>query len=54
MAARTFLQSELTLCLWMLLLAGVIILVRRSGMAEGVDAEPLVDPELPASGAESG
>lgn len=51
MAARALLQSELTLCLWMLLLAGIIILVRRSGMAEGVDAEPLVDPELPASGA---
>ena len=48
MAARALLQSELTICLWMLLLAGIIILVRRSGMAEGVDAEPLVDPEMPA------
>jgi hypothetical protein len=28
----------------MLLLAGTIILVRRSGMARGVDAEPVVDP----------
>jgi hypothetical protein len=44
MAARALLQSELTLCLWMLLLAGIILLVRRSGMARGVDAEPLVDP----------
>jgi hypothetical protein len=48
MAARALLQSELTICLWMLLLAGIIILVRRSGMAEGVDAEPVVDPEIPA------
>jgi hypothetical protein len=47
MAARALLQSELTICLWMLLLAGIIILVRRSGMAEGVDAEPVVDPEIP-------
>jgi hypothetical protein len=46
MAARTLLQSEVTLCLWMLLLAGIIILVRRSGIARGVDAEPLVDPDL--------
>ena len=50
MAARALLQSELTLCLWMLILAGIIILVRRSGMARGVDAEPLVDPELDAPG----
>ena len=47
MAARSLLQSELTICLWMLLLAGIILLVRRSGMAEGVDAEPVSDPELP-------
>jgi hypothetical protein len=46
MAARALLQSELTLCLWMLLLAGIILLVRRSGMARGVDAEPLVDPDV--------
>ena len=45
MSARALLQSELTLCLWMLLLAGIIILVRRSGMAKDVDAEPLVDPD---------
>jgi hypothetical protein len=50
MAARALLQSELTLCLWMLLLAGIILLVRRSGMARGVDAEPLVDPDLTAPG----
>ena len=48
MAARSLLQSELTICLWMLLLAGIVILVRRSGMAEGVDAEPVTDPEMPA------
>ena len=33
MAARALLQSELTLCLWMLILSGIIILVRRSGVA---------------------
>ena len=33
MAARALLQSELTLCLWMLILGGIIILVRRSGVA---------------------
>jgi hypothetical protein len=48
MAARALLQSELTICLWALLLAGVILVVRRSGLAEGVDAEPVTDPELPA------
>lgn len=47
MAARALLQSELTLCLWALVLAGVIVLVRRSGMASGIDADPL-DPALPA------
>jgi hypothetical protein len=50
MAARALLWSELTLCLWMLLLAGIIILVRRSGMARGVDAEPVVDPDLGTPG----
>ena len=50
MAARALLQSELTLCLWMLLLAAIIILVRRSGMARGVAAEPLVDPDVTAPG----
>ena len=29
MSARALLQSELTICLWALLLAGVIVLVRR-------------------------
>lgn len=48
MAARALLQSELTICLWALLLAAVILIVRRSGLAEGVDAEPVTDPEIPA------
>jgi hypothetical protein len=47
MGVRALLQSELTICLWALLLAAVIVLVRRSGMASGVDADPL-DPDLPA------
>ncbi|MDQ2952468.1 MAG: hypothetical protein M3R54_09425 [Chloroflexota bacterium] len=51
MAARALLQSELTLCLWMLLLAGIILLVRRSGIARGVDVEPVVDPDLRVPGA---
>ena len=46
MALRALLQSELSICLWAALLAGVILLVRRSGMAEGVEAEPVVDPEV--------
>jgi hypothetical protein len=46
MGLRALLQSELTICLWFLVLAGVIVLVRRSGMAAGVDSDPL-DPELP-------
>lgn len=54
MSLRTLLQSELAICLWMLLLAGIIMLVRRSGMADGVDAEPLVDPEIPAPGTTRG
>jgi hypothetical protein len=51
MAARTLLQSELTLCLWMLLLAAIILLVRRSGIARGVAPEPTADPDLTAPGA---
>jgi len=47
MTLRALLQSELTICLWALLLAGVIVLMRRSGMAEGVEREPL-DEETPA------
>jgi SNF family Na+-dependent transporter len=46
MALRAFLQSELSICLWALLLAGVILFVRRSGIAEGVEEEPVVDPEV--------
>jgi hypothetical protein len=45
MALRAFLQSELAICLWAALLAGVIVFVRRSGVAEGVEAEPVVDIE---------
>jgi hypothetical protein len=47
MALRALLQSELSICLWAALLAGVILLVRRSGMAQGVEEEPVVDPEVP-------
>jgi hypothetical protein len=46
MALRALLQSELTICLWALLLAGAIVFIRRSGMAPGVESEPL-DPETP-------
>jgi hypothetical protein len=46
MALRAFLQSELSICLWAALLAGVILFVRRSGIAEGVEEEPVVDPEV--------
>ena len=46
MAVRALLQSELTICLWALVLAGAIVMVRRSGMAQHVDADPL-DPALP-------
>lgn len=46
MSLRALLQSELTICLWALLLAAVIVFVRRSGMARDVDSDPL-DPERP-------
>jgi len=46
MALRALLQSELSICLWAALLAGVIVFVRRSGIAEGVEAEPVADPEV--------
>lgn len=46
MALRALLQNELSICLWAALLAGVIVFVRRSGIAEGVEAEPVVDPEV--------
>ena len=45
MALRAFLQSEVSICLWALLLAGVIMFVRRSGIAEGVEEEPGVDQD---------
>lgn len=51
MSLRALLQSELSICLWALLLAAVIIFVRRSGMARDVDADPL-DPALPPPPAE--
>ncbi len=41
MALRAFLQSEVSICVWAALLAGVIIFVRRSGMAPEVEAEPV-------------
>jgi hypothetical protein len=41
MAFRALLQSELSICLWAALLAGVIVFVRRSGMARDVEAEPV-------------
>jgi len=49
MALRALVQSELTICLWALLLAAAIVFVRRSGMARDVDSDPL-DPALPAPG----
>jgi hypothetical protein len=53
MSTRALLQSELTICLWALLLAAAIIFVRRSGMARDVDSDPL-DPDLPSPTAETG
>ncbi|HEV7991759.1 MAG TPA: hypothetical protein VGP25_08045 [Gemmatimonadaceae bacterium] len=47
MTLRALLQSELTICLWALLLAGVIVFIRRSGMAAGVEGEP-ADQDAPA------
>ena len=47
MAVRALLQSEITIILWALLLAGVIAFVRRSSLARDIDADPL-DPALPA------
>ena len=37
MSLRALIQSELTICLWVLILAGVIVSVRRSGMARNID-----------------
>jgi hypothetical protein len=45
MAMRALLQSELSICLWAALLAGVILFVRRSGIAPGVEEEPVADVE---------
>lgn len=47
MGLRALAQSELTICVWALILAAVIMLVRRSSMARDVDSDPL-DPDLPA------
>lgn len=44
MALRALGQSELAICGWALLLAGVILFIRRSGMAPGVESEPLDEP----------
>lgn len=49
MSLRALVQSELSTCLWVLLLAAVIVFVRRSGMASGVDSDPL-DPTRPSPG----
>jgi hypothetical protein len=53
MSLRALLQSELTICVWALLLAVAIVFVRRSGMARDVDSDPL-DPDLPSPTAETG
>jgi hypothetical protein len=45
MAWRALLQSQLTICVWAAILAGVIVFVRRSGMAPEVEAEPVDDAE---------
>ena len=45
MALRALTLSELTICLWALVLAAAIIFVRRSGMARTVDSDPL-DPAV--------
>jgi hypothetical protein len=52
MALRALLQSELTICLWALLLAGAILFIRRSGMAAGVESEPLEGEPLETGGPE--
>jgi hypothetical protein len=41
MALRALLQNELIICLWAILLAGVIVFIRRSGMADNVEGEAL-------------
>jgi hypothetical protein len=47
MAFRALLQSQLSICIWAALLAGVIIFVRRSGMAPEVEAEPVDNGATP-------
>ena len=47
MALRALGRSELTICAWALLLAGALVLVRRSGIARRVEPEP-VDSETPS------
>lgn len=47
MALRALLQSELSICLWALLLAGVILFIRRSGIAPGVESEPVDEGVAP-------
>ena len=41
MTTRALLQNEVTICLWALVLAAVILVVRRSSMPAGIDAEPI-------------
>lgn len=41
MSMRALLQSELLICVWALLLAAVIIFVRKSGLAKDVDSDPV-------------
>lgn len=47
MAFRALLQSQLSICIWAALLAGVIVFVRRSGMAPEVEAEPVDNGATP-------
>jgi hypothetical protein len=53
MSMRALLQNELTICLWALVLAAAIVFVRRSGMADNVDADPL-DPDIPTAEVKTG
>ena len=47
MSLRALAQSELSICLWALLLAAAIIFVRRSGLARDVDPDTLDPNRLP-------
>jgi hypothetical protein len=53
MGARALLQSELTICLWVLVLAAAIVIARRIGVAKDVE-EDLLDPDLPAPEVQTG